>query len=247
MKPLFISTGNKGGPGKTTSAIAAVDLFLSLGRRVAVIETDSAQPDVRNRYQGTPNIVVGELDLAGDPEGALVRLGGWIESKSTQVDGFVVNSPAGGGAILDPHAGILAEVAGELNLTFCVAWILGPTVEDAEAVRRSMAGGLLGQESARRALGLAAWMGDPRAWPWSRSSVRTAAAAEGIAETSIPALTQIVMAQVIERNTTPLADLCAPSGGLSIAARSSLMRWRRVMHSTLTRIIDDQVEVTGNE
>lgn len=247
MKPLFVATGNKGGPGKTTVASAAVDLVLSLGKRVAVIETDTTQPDVRNRYQGTPNLVIGELDLAGDPEGALVRLGGWIESKAGQVDAFVVNSPAGGGAILDPHAGILAEVARELDLTFGVLWVLGPTAEDGEAVRRSMAGGLLGQESANRAIGLAAWMGDPRTWPWSRSPLRAAAATAGIAETAIPALTQVVMSQVIERNTAPLADLCAPLGGLSIASRSSLMRWRRAMHTTLTRIIDDQVEASGND
>lgn len=244
MPPLFVSTGNKGGAGKSTAATAAVDFFLTLGKRVAVIETDTAQPDVWNRYQSAPNLVIGELDLAGDPEGAIVRLGGWIESKAKQVEAFVVNSPAGGGAILDPHAGVLAEVASELSLEFCILWALGPTIEDAEAVRRSMAGGLLGQASASRAIGLARWIGDPRTWPWTRSSIRTAAVADGIAETTIPALTQIVMAQVIERNTAPIADLCAPAGGLSIASRSSLMRWRRAMHLILAQLIDDQVEIS---
>ena len=55
------------------------------------------------------------------------------------------------------------------------------------------------------------------------------------------------MAQVIERNTTPIADLCAPASGLSIASRSSLIRWRRAMHSILAKLIDDQVEVSDDE
>lgn len=237
MKQIFVSAGNKGGVGKSTIASAAADYFIDRLVRLAVVETDSTQPDVRNRYQGVENIIVGELDLGGDAEGAMVRLGSWIESKSADIDAIVINAPAGGGAVLDPFATILAEVAAALDFQLCVAWVIGATVEDTNSVHRSLAGGLLSIPCARRNVCLAGWMGDPGQWPWVRSPVRAAALEAGIEERVVPALTQHVNAQVVDRHSTPLAALCLPVGGLSIAVRSSLSRWRRAMHQLVSSML----------
>lgn len=247
MRSIFASSGNKGGGGKTCLAMAAVDYFLTLGHRVAVVETDTTQPDVRNRFQSTPGLILGELDLAGDREGAVVRLGTWIESKAAMIDAVVVNSPAGGGDILDPFASILEDVCTALDFMLIVPWTIGPTIEDSESVLRSLDGGLLGLQSARRSVCLAGWMGDPATWPWARSPVRRAAAAAGVGEIVVPRLTQQVMSQLVERNTFPLATLCDPAGGLSIASRSSLVRWRAAMHAVLAKIIAGSAEDAGSE
>lgn len=235
-KPAFISSGNKGGLGKSLKASTAVDYLLSLNLRVAVVETDLTQPDVRNRYQGAPGVVMGELNLGGDAEGAIVRLGTWVESKAEIIDAVVVNSPSGGGDIFDPFASILDDVCSALNFRLTVSWMIGATIEDTGSVRRSLEGGLLGLQSARRSVCLAGWMGDPATWPWARSPVRRAAAAAGVGEIVVPRLTQQVMSQLVERNTIPLATLCEPAGGLSIASRSSLVRWRAAMHSTIAAL-----------
>ena len=51
MARVFLVTGGKGGVGKSVSAIALLDYFETRGRKVTLVETDTANPDVGKAYQ----------------------------------------------------------------------------------------------------------------------------------------------------------------------------------------------------
>src|ERR1019366_2576882 len=51
MARVFFVTGSKGGVGKSVGAIALLDYFEMRNRKVSLVETDTANPDVGKAYQ----------------------------------------------------------------------------------------------------------------------------------------------------------------------------------------------------
>ena len=51
MARVFFVTGSKGGVGKSVGAIALLDYFEMRSRKVSLVETDTANPDVGKAYQ----------------------------------------------------------------------------------------------------------------------------------------------------------------------------------------------------
>ncbi len=51
MARVFFVTGSKGGVGKSVGAITLLDYFERQNRKVSLVETDTANPDVGKAYQ----------------------------------------------------------------------------------------------------------------------------------------------------------------------------------------------------
>ncbi len=230
MQKLFhVAAGTKGGVGKSCTAVSVADSLLALrpaDSAVAIVECDSGQPDVANRFSAVAGARRGILALDGDPGNAFVKLGRWVERESGALYAVVVNAPAGGGDVLNPFSEDLAALAGELGFGLSVSWNIGPGLDDLESVRKSMDGGLLSIGAARRTIVLASFLGDPAGWRWRQSDVRAAALAAGIAEVALPFLNSETMNLVLGHGDRPLDDLISPATGLFIVDRSRIARWR---------------------
>ncbi len=231
MQKIFhIAAGTKGGVGKSCTAVAVADALLArrpADTAVAIVECNSGQPDVANRFSAVSGVRRGILALDGDPGNAFVRLGRWVERESSALYAVVVNAPAGGGDVLNPFGEDLAALAAALGFALSVSWNIGPGLDDLESVRKSMDGGLLSID-ARRTIVPAPFLGDPAGWRWRQSDVRAAALAAGIAEVALPFLNSETINLVLGHGDRPLDDLISPAAELFIVDRSRIARWRAV-------------------
>ena len=89
MARVFFVTGSKGGVGKSVGAIALLDYFEMRNRKVSLVETDTANPDVGKAYQ--QNVKSFSLVNLDENEGWLDLLDTVEASKDEEV---VVNTAA---------------------------------------------------------------------------------------------------------------------------------------------------------
>ncbi len=122
-KKLIVSTGDKGGVGKSTALIAVIEGAHSLGLRTFLIEGDPSIPDVQNRYQGwIPGVQVSlaRPDSAGD---ALVELMNHLEQRTEEADVLMLNLPAGAASTIDQQAEeLILPCLEAFELDLCAYW-----------------------------------------------------------------------------------------------------------------------------
>src|SRR5690554_1271646 len=122
MTQVIISTGDKGGAGKSTSARQIGEVLLSEGKKVQFIDCDSANPDTLGAFFGRTK---------ADPLAVDVRNPNSIDGLLTMIHGadketvFVMDMPAGAGEYLAKEAeafGFLFDPENEITLD--VIWTL---------------------------------------------------------------------------------------------------------------------------
>ncbi len=99
---IILVHGDKGGVGKSITAMALADYFLGGGGQVAVVDADTQNPDVSRMFDGS--MPVAQVNLREE--------NGWMDLTDfvTQHQGFtiILNTPAGIGEYMKTH---LAEFA----------------------------------------------------------------------------------------------------------------------------------------
>lgn len=127
---VFFSHGEKGGVGKTAVASAAIDLLLASGRRVAVIEGDTDNADIAQRYSGAANVLKKvRLSDPSEYQRAVNDLVTFLAEcmESGEIDAVVVNMPAGAYTTIDRDIDVLADAFINLDLDISVAISTGNT------------------------------------------------------------------------------------------------------------------------
>ncbi len=120
IKKLIFSTGAKGGVGKSTLAVLAIEALREAKESVACVEGDEHSPTLTRRYRNSP-IVVADVDLAGlvDRSGAVAFADAL---KGLNSEWIVVNTPASGARPFESDPEILAAFRREYELR--AAWSL---------------------------------------------------------------------------------------------------------------------------
>ena len=103
MNKIIMVGGGKGGDGKSTVVFSVVDLLLSKGEQVVLIESDDSNPDT---YKSLNKLVTSELCNLDTEEG-FIKLGGIIEANKDAC--IVVNTAARATSSIVEHGGILSE------------------------------------------------------------------------------------------------------------------------------------------
>lgn len=92
-----VVSGDKGGVGKSMTALALIDYLSSRGDTVVVIEADTSNPDVARMYKGALQCYY--VDLTNE--------NGWMELMDAVISHpkatFVMSCPAGVGGYFDVH------------------------------------------------------------------------------------------------------------------------------------------------
>lgn len=119
---IFYVGGSKGGVGKSQCCFALIDYLLESGKKVLLLETDTANPDTYKAHHAHEHegLVCGiaNLDISD----------GWIEMVNL-ADRFpghclVINSAARSNAGMAKYGMTLRETLGELNRKLVTFWLI---------------------------------------------------------------------------------------------------------------------------
>jgi hypothetical protein len=134
MSTITMVGGGKGGVGKTTVVLAAVDTLLTRGDSVVLVESDDSNPDA---YKALNKLITSEICNLDD-EAGYIKLGGIIEANPDAR--IVVNTAARATKGIVTHGGILADVARELGRELVMLWPLNRQRDSIELLKEFLDG-----------------------------------------------------------------------------------------------------------
>ena len=217
MNKVIMVGGGKGGVGKSTVVISVIDLLLSKGEQVVLVESDDSNPDT---YKSLNKMVKSELCNLDTEEG-FIKLGGIIESNGDAC--IVVNTAARATSSIIEHGGILSDVTNELGRELVMLWPINRHRDSIELLK-SFLDGTSGY-SATYAL-INTYFGAPDKFSRFKGSKQK----DRVKDTLVfPELNDLVSDKL---NDNRLA-LSNAETILSIAERSALRRYREAANGAL--------------
>ena len=217
MNKIIMIGGGKGGVGKSTVVFSVVDLLLSKGEQVVLIESDDSNPDT---YKTLKNLITSELCNLDTEEG-FIKLGGIIEANKDAC--IVVNTAARATSSIVEHGGILSDVVKELGRELVMLWPMNRQRDSIELLK-SFLDGTSGY-SATYAL-LNTYFGVAEKF----SRFQTSKQKDRVTGTLIfPELNDLVSDKLIDNRLA----LSNAESVLSIAERSALRRYRESANGVL--------------
>ncbi|WP_275099366.1 hypothetical protein [Sedimenticola hydrogenitrophicus] len=224
MNIIFVH-GEKGGVGKSMSAMALIEHCRGLGLNPFLIEGDTGIPDVASRYRGVIDgvqIPLSRPDLSEEAIGELLEL---LESNLDDLAGrpVVVNLPAGAASTVDRSAAMIRAVCDAAGWEVVTLYLLGAGIESSTSAIESLSAGLAGVSDRKIALRNLAF-GDPNRWPWTRDGHQEAWISAGGQALDFAELTGRTVEKI--RGSGPLGPLISgEEPGLFLVDRSILHRW----------------------
>lgn len=130
---IFYVGGSKGGVGKSQCCFALLDYLLDSGKKVLLLETDTANPDTYKAHHSYEHeglvCEIANLDVSD----------GWIEMVN-MADQFpeyclVINSAARSNSGIEKYGMTLRETLSELNRELVVFWMINRQRDSIELLR----------------------------------------------------------------------------------------------------------------
>jgi len=117
-KPVYMSSGSKGGVGKSIVSISLIHYFTVRGEKVLLVDADTANPDVGKAYGKTVDTVYINLD---EKEGWMDLANLLAEHPDETV---VINTPARSGEGVRLYGTLLTESMQELGRKLVTLWVI---------------------------------------------------------------------------------------------------------------------------
>lgn len=131
-KNIYLVGGSKGGVGKSTVTMAALDYLTYHGENVVLIETDTSNPDVAKAYKGTTPTELVNLDEAD----------GWIHlvnvCDSARESTVVINTAARNNHGVSAYGSTLGSTLGELQRRLVTLWVINRQRDSLELLKEYM-------------------------------------------------------------------------------------------------------------
>jgi hypothetical protein len=123
MNTIFYVGGNKGGVGKTLVSLALIDYLYERYNKVDVIETDTANAEIKRIYSACPDpkITVTQIDLD--------MIDGWINllnliSTSSAKYPIVINTAARNHTGVQKSGAVFRDSLAEINRKMIALWVI---------------------------------------------------------------------------------------------------------------------------
>jgi len=126
---VIIVGGGKGGVGKSMVTMGIVDVLLTNGEQVVLVESDDSNPDT---YKALNEIVQSEVCNL-DNEDGFIELGNIIEANPAAY--VVVNSAARATKKIIEHGGIIIDVVNEQKRELVMLWPINRQRDSIELLR----------------------------------------------------------------------------------------------------------------
>ncbi len=134
MNKIIIVGGGKGGVGKSTVVFSVVDLLITNGKTVVLVESDDSNPDT---YKALNKLVKSELCNLDREEG-FMKLGDIIEANNDAY--IVVNTAARATSSIVKHGRILSDVVLELKRKLVMLWPMNRQRDSIELLKTFLDG-----------------------------------------------------------------------------------------------------------
>jgi hypothetical protein len=133
MARVFFVTGSKGGVGKSVGSIGLLDYFEMRNRKVSLVETDTANPDVGKAYQKD----VKSFSLVNLDENE-----GWLDLldivDASEDDEVVVNTAARNNEGVNRHGSMFDEKLNEFAWPFITLFLINQQRDSCEMLSEYM-------------------------------------------------------------------------------------------------------------
>lgn len=227
MNKIIIVGGGKGGVGKSMVTIGVVDLLLSTGNNVLLVESDESNPDVYKAFNGLDNKSINALVKSEicnlDYEEGYIRLGNLIEETDAYV---VVNTAARATNGLLKYGGIVVDTARALKRDVIMLWPINRQRDSLELLSDFMgaAEGYQGVYVVKNT-----YFGEPSKFVRYDNSKMKARVTGTV---TFPELNDVLSDKLNDQRWA-----LSNAQGLSIAERSVLQRYRNVIREGLAGIL----------
>ena len=220
MNKIIIVGGGKGGVGKSTVTIGVVDMLLSTGQKVVLVESDDSNPDVYKAINALTKSEICNLDT----EEGYIKLCNLIEeAKDAYV---VVNTAARATNGLLKHGGILVDTARELNRDLVMLWPINRQRDSLELLAEFLgtSEGYKGVYAIKNT-----YFGEPSKFArYDNSKIKGK-----VTDTfNFPELNDLLSDKLNDKRWS-----LSNAEGLSIAERSVLQRYRNAIKDVLEKIV----------
>ncbi len=222
MSKIVFIGGGKGGVGKSLVTIAAVDVLLTRGENVVLVESDDSNPDVYKALNGLVQSVVLNLD----DENGYLSLCSVIESNPSAY--IVINTAARATKPIIQHGGIVSDTVKELKREMVMLWAMNRQRDSIELLRDFLDG--IGGDFAATHAVLNTYWGAPEKFMRFNNSKQKDRVTSTFA---FPELNDMVSDKL---NDNRLA-LSNAEAGMTIAERSVLSRFRKAANDALSGVL----------
>ncbi len=216
MNKIIIVGGGKGGVGKSTVTIGIVDMLLSLGKKVVLVESDDSNPDAYKTLNGLTESEICNLDT----EEGYIKLGNLIESKKDAY--IVVNTAARTTNEILKYGGIIVDTAAELKRDVVMLWPINRQRDSLELLADFMdvSEGYKGVYVLKNT-----YFGEPtKFFRYDNSKIKSRVTAT----VNFPELNDLLSDKLNDKRWS-----LSNAEGLSIAERSVLQRYRNAIKDVL--------------
>ncbi len=220
-KVIFIG-GGKGGVGKSLVTMATVDVLLTRGESVLLVESDDSNPDVYKALNGLVQSVVLNLDN----EDGYLSLCSVIESNPKAY--VVINTAARATKPIIKHGGIVSDTVKELKREMVMLWAMNRQRDSIELLRDFL-DGMGGDFTATHAV-LNTYWGAPEKFMRYNNSKQKSRVTSTV---TFPELNDMVSDKL---NDNRLA-LSNAEAGMTIAERSVLSRFRKAANEAMNGVL----------
>lgn len=222
MANVIFFHGEKGGIGKSTALIWALDNILMAGREdVGVIEADNVR-DIKARYDKAGIVREAPLEAVDDESrlGGLMRLFETAAEMANEGKKLIfVNLPGRASIQLDPNAELMQEAMEEEGLKCTVVFVADADDHSKHLFESSMKSGLMSIADKKVVVLNLRHGSNPQAWPIMKSKV----ASDEIYE--MPRIDPTVW-ESVKSIAAPVA-IMAQDKDISVLKRNVLKRWIR--------------------
>ena len=222
MSKIVFIGGGKGGVGKSLVTMATVDVLLTRGESVLLVESDDSNPDVYKALNGLVQSVVLNLDN----EDGYLSLCSVIESNPKAY--VVINTAARATKPIIKHGGIVSDTVKELKREMVMLWAMNRQRDSIELLRDFL-DGMGGDFTATHAV-LNTYWGAPEKFMRYNNSKQKSRVTSTV---TFPELNDMVSDKL---NDNRLA-LSNAEAGMTIAERSVLSRFRKAANEAMNGVL----------
>ena len=222
MSKIIFVGGGKGGVGKSLVSMSVIDVLLTRGESVVLIESDDSNPDV---YKSV-NKLVKSVVLNLDGEDGYLSLCNVIESNPKAF--IVVNTAARATKPIIDHGGIVVDTAKEMKRELVMFWTINRQRDSVELLCDFLDG--VGNDFSATHTVINTYWGAPEKFMRYNNSKQKDRVTSTIA---FPELNDMVSDKL---NDNRLAFSNADSG-MTIAERSVLSRFRKAANESLNGVL----------
>ncbi len=222
MSKIVFIGGGKGGVGKSLVSMAVVDVLMTRGKTVVLVESDDSNPDVYKALNGLVQSVVLNLD---DEDGYL-SLCNVIESNPSAY--VVVNTAARATKPIIEHGGIVADTARELKRELVMLWAMNRQRDSVELLGDFLDG--MDKEFTETHALINTYWGAPEKFMRFNNSKQKDRVTSVF---SFPELNDMVSDKLNDKRFA----LSNAEAGMTIAERSVLSRFRKAANEALNKVL----------